>query len=205
MSSKVPSKRVPGSTKFRLDEIPLPMVHATHRIIRDCNEEFASLFGYARTNLIDQSFSRLYPKIADFIRTGDMWRTHLSGGKTYYDERIMMSREGNNFWCRVNGKSRHATDPFADALYCFESINRPLAKTMATITGRQRQILTLIAQGKTSSEVAEELGLSPRTVETHRLRLCKAAEVRNSFELVAWFLSQEPPPSMDAFCDLVAL
>lgn len=193
MSPRPPPKLVPGTTTFRLDDIPLPMVHATHRIIRDCNSEFSSLFGYERAELVDQSFSRLYPKIADFIRTGYMWGTHLAGGKTYYDERIMMSRDGRTFWCSVNGKSRHASDPFADALYCFEPMNRPVSQTMAAITDRQRQILTLIAQGKTSEEIARELGLSRRTIETHRLRLCRIAAVRNSFELVAWFLSQEGP------------
>lgn len=163
------------------------MVYATHRIIRDCNDEFASLFGYRREELLDQSFSRLYPKLADFIRTGDMWRSNLSGGKVYYDERIMIGAGGKRFWCRVNGRTRHDVDPFAGAVYCFEPMVRPASLAAKTLTDRQRQILALVAQGKTNAMIAEEVGLSKRTVEAHRLRLTQKVGVRNSAELVAWF------------------
>ena len=177
--------------RFTLGEIPVPMVFATHRIIRDCNGEFAALFGFAREELIDQSFSRLYPALADFVRTGQMWRSHLPGGQVYYDERIMEGADGHRFWCRVNGRSRHGTDPFAEAIYCFEPMNRPV--TEATVTGRQRQILTLVAQGKTNAVIAAEIGLSKRTVEAHRLRMMRLVGVRNTAELIAWFSASAAP------------
>ena len=60
--------------QFTLADIPVPMVYATHRIIRDCNSEFAALFGYRRDVVMDTSFSRLYAAISDFVRTGEMWR-----------------------------------------------------------------------------------------------------------------------------------
>jgi PAS domain S-box-containing protein len=176
--------------RFALADIPVPMVFATHRIIRDCNPEFAGLFGYRREELLDASFSRLYPAIADFVRTGEMWRHHLPGGAVYYDERIMAGAGGKRFWCRVNGRSQDAGDPFAAALYCFEPMSRPVTQTTLKLTGRQRQILTLVAQGKTNSAIALEVGLSQRTVEAHRLRLARSVGVANSAELVAWFLSQ---------------
>lgn len=174
---------------FALADIPVPMVFATHRIIRDCNDEFATLFGYGRAELVDASFSRLYPAVADFVRTGEMWRHHLPGGAVYYDERIMAGAGGKRFWCRVNGRSRDRADPFAAALYCFEPMSRPVTQSTLTLTGRQRQILTLVAQGKTNAAIAEEVGLSRRTVEAHRLRLARSVGVANSAELVAWFLS----------------
>jgi PAS domain S-box-containing protein len=174
---------------FALSDLPVPMVFATHRIIRDCNGEFAALFGYRRADLLDTSFSRLYPAIADFVRTGQMWRHNLPGGAVYYDERIMADAAGKRFWCRVNGRSRDA-DPFAAALYCFEPMSRPVTQTTLKLTGRQRQILALVAQGKTNAAIALEVGLSRRTVEAHRLRLARSIGVANSAELVAWFLSQ---------------
>ncbi len=176
-----------SAMRFTLGEIPVPMVFATHRIIRDCNGEFAALFGFVREELIDQSFSRLYPALADFVRTGQMWRSHLPGGQVYYDERIMEGAGGHRFWCRVNGRSRNGVDPFAEALYCFEPMNRPV--TEATVTGRQRQILTLVAQGKTNAAIAAEIGLSQRTVEAHRLRMMRQVGVRNTAELIAWFFA----------------
>ncbi len=179
-----------ATLSFTLADMPVPMVFATHRIIRDCNTEFAELFGYGRNDLLEGSFSRLYPAIADFVRTGEMWRHHLPGGAVYYDERVMAGADGKRFWCRVNGRARDAADPFAAALYCFEPMSRPVSETTLRLTGRQRQILTLVAQGKTNAAIAEEVGLSRRTVEAHRLRLARSVGVANSAELVAWFLSQ---------------
>src|SRR5215813_5443440 len=82
---------------FRLVDLPVPMVYAMHRIIRDCNVEFATAFGYERHELLDQSFSRLYPKLGDFVRTGEMWRSNFAGSKVYYDERVMRRRDGSGF------------------------------------------------------------------------------------------------------------
>ena len=177
--------------RFSLSEVPVPMVYATHRIIRDCNTLFAALFGAAREDIVGQSFARLYPEIDDFVRTGKMWQTNLSGGRVYYDERIMMGVDGRRFWCRVNGRSRNLEAPFAEALYCFEPMQRLLTSAAHVLTDRQRQVLTLVAQGKTNSVIATETGLSRRTIEAHRARLMRALGVANSAELVAWFLSDE--------------
>lgn len=173
--------------KFGLAEMPVPMVYAAYRIIRDCNEAFAQLFGFQRADLINQSFSKLYPRIADFVRTGQMWRQNLNGGQVYYDERIMAAADGRRFWARVHGRSRNEADPFAEALYCFEPLSRPVSREAALLTDRQRQILALVAQGKTNAAIAEETGLSQRTVESHRARLMRSIGVRNSAELMAWF------------------
>lgn len=183
-----------NSPKYTLGEMPVPMVYATHRIIRDCNEEFATLFGYARTEIIDQSFARLYPRLEDFVRTGRMWQAHLPGGHVYYDERIMTTSDGRRFWCQVHGRSRVPADPFAQALYCFQPMARPVARERLKLTDRQRQIVALVAQGKTNAEIGREIGLSVRTIESHRARLMQAAGLRNAAELVAAFAAEASGP-----------
>ncbi|WP_102960146.1 PAS and helix-turn-helix domain-containing protein [Mangrovicella endophytica] len=177
------------SLRFALREIPKPMVFAAHRIIRDCNEEFAGLFGYRREEIVGTSFSKLYPGVADFVRIGHLWRTHLTGGATFHDERVMAGAAGRRFWCRVTGRSAQASDPFAAALYCFEPMSRPVGD--AALTPRQRQILSLLAQGRTSAAIAAEMSLSTRTVEAHRLRLSRRLGLANTAALVAWFCEQD--------------
>ena len=44
----------------------------------------------------------------------------------------------------------------------------------AALTHRQRQVLTLIGKGKSTKEIAQLLGVSVKTVETHRARLMQA-------------------------------
>ena len=51
-------------------------------------------------------------------------------------------------------------------------------------TKREKQILQLIAQGKTTPIIAEELFLSPLTVETHRRNMMQKLDVKNSIELI---------------------
>lgn len=175
------------SLRFLLSDIPVPMVCAAYRIIRDCNAAFAGLFGYEREDLIDQSFARLYPEISDFARTGRMWQEHLHGGQSYYDERVMTDQAGARFWCQVSGRTLQPNDPFALALYCFQKMNRSLDAGQLPLTARQRQIMALVAQGKTNAEIGLELRLSKRTIESHRARLMSRVGASNSAELVSWF------------------
>jgi DNA-binding NarL/FixJ family response regulator len=52
------------------------------------------------------------------------------------------------------------------------------------LTGREVEIVKLIAEGLTSHQMAEKLFISPRTVETHRANLMKKVSAKNSIELV---------------------
>ncbi|NKL67068.1 helix-turn-helix transcriptional regulator [Rhizobium leguminosarum] len=183
--------------RFTISDMPVPMAYATHRIIRDCNEAFADLFERKRDEIIDRSFARLYPRVSDFVRIGGMWGVHLSGSRRYYDERIMKTAGGRRFWCAVNGRSRTPDNPFAEAVYCFQPMIRPVDDGQSILSERRRQILSLVSQGKTNVEIALELALSRRTVEAHRARVMRKVGVRNTAELIAWF-SKQPPLLNDA-------
>ncbi|MCS6895888.1 MAG: response regulator transcription factor [Bacteroidia bacterium] len=54
------------------------------------------------------------------------------------------------------------------------------------LTPREREILELIAQEMTNTQIAEKLGLSPRTVHTHRRSLMQKLGVKNSAGLVRY-------------------
>ncbi len=47
------------------------------------------------------------------------------------------------------------------------------------LTPRERQVLKLVAEGKSSPEIAKELGLSVKTIEGHRGRLMAKLETKN--------------------------
>jgi DNA-binding NarL/FixJ family response regulator len=52
------------------------------------------------------------------------------------------------------------------------------------LTRTEHHILQLIAQDRTSKEIADELSLSPRTVENHRTNICAKLDVHGIHSLV---------------------
>jgi DNA-binding NarL/FixJ family response regulator len=54
------------------------------------------------------------------------------------------------------------------------------------LTARERQVLRLIARGRSAPEIARELGLSANTVAVHRARAMNRLGVRNTASLVMY-------------------
>lgn len=53
-----------------------------------------------------------------------------------------------------------------------------ISRALAQLTGRERQVLVGVAEGHTNREIAVRLGISHRTVESHRESLMKKLGVR---------------------------
>ncbi|AEV34425.1 response regulator containing a CheY-like receiver domain and an HTH DNA-binding domain [Owenweeksia hongkongensis DSM 17368] len=60
---------------------------------------------------------------------------------------------------------------------------------MANLTSREKEILTLIAQGYTNKEIAEKLHVSHKTIDSHRTNLMKKIGVRNITGLVKYAMA----------------
>lgn len=58
------------------------------------------------------------------------------------------------------------------------------------ITKREKEIVKLIVKGYTSSEIANQLYISTRTVETHRSNLMNKLELKNTAALVRYALEE---------------
>jgi DNA-binding NarL/FixJ family response regulator len=52
------------------------------------------------------------------------------------------------------------------------------------LSERELEILSLIAEGYTNSQIADKILISKRTVEGHRLNLMNRLRVRNSAQLI---------------------
>ena len=58
------------------------------------------------------------------------------------------------------------------------------SKRMAQLTDRELEVLNIIGRGKESREVARELGMSLKTVETHRSNIKRKLNLKTGAELV---------------------
>ncbi len=57
-------------------------------------------------------------------------------------------------------------------------------KEDVNLTKREKEVVKLVSDGLTSIEIANQLYVSPRTIDTHRANLMKKLDVKNSVELI---------------------
>ena len=60
-----------------------------------------------------------------------------------------------------------------------------------TLTARERLVLQLAAEGNSTAQIAKELFISPRTVETHRANLMKKLTLRSQTDLVRFAIRKK--------------
>jgi two-component system invasion response regulator UvrY len=60
-----------------------------------------------------------------------------------------------------------------------------------TLSPRERQILVMVASGKSSAAIGDELHLSPKTVDTYRSRLMAKLELADVPALVRWAIREK--------------
>ena len=58
------------------------------------------------------------------------------------------------------------------------------------LTNRERQVLQLIAEGKTTKEIAVILGVSVKTAETHRTKLMEKLDIHSAAGLVRYAIQK---------------
>ncbi|MDF2571442.1 MAG: nreC [Sporomusa sp.] len=92
----------------------------------------------------------------------------IHSGKKYLNE--SMSQTLLNSLLRINDEKNDQRDPYT------------------LLSTRERQVLRLLAQGYTNSEIAEQLSLSTKTVDTYRSRIMNKLDVRKKSELVNYAL-----------------
>ena len=160
---------------------PIGLVVTENRVIRECNLAFAEMFGYDRSELKNHVFSILYPSNEEFVNIRDRGVAKLRQDNRYWDERIMARKDGSLFWCRVRGHSFTPDEPLMRAVWSFADLSE--IRPYIDLTRREREIVSFLADGLTSKEIAIRLDLSYRTVEVYRAKLLKKFGVVNTSAL----------------------
>lgn len=70
----------------------------------------------------------------------------------------------------------------AEVDLCIKNKNFP----SEPLTPRERQVLKMVAEGRTSRDIAELLSISTRTVEHHRANLLKKLNISNTADLIKY-------------------
>lgn len=92
---------------------------------------------------------------------------------------------------------RYVTPDLAEDVLA--TLSEPPAPGAGALTPRQRDVVRLLAAGATMKEAASALGLSPRTVETHKYQSMEALGLKTTAELIRYALEHGlTPPSAPA-------
>jgi DNA-binding NarL/FixJ family response regulator len=90
-------------------------------------------------------------------------------------------KEGRPFFSASIAKRLHSQKP--------PSQKNPLHKCAANLTSRECEVLQLIAEGQANKEVADELGISIKTVEKHRQNLMVKLAIHDTAGLTRYAIS----------------
>lgn len=165
------------------EHAPVGLAELENRVIRRCNVRFAEVFGGAPGDYTGTPVAGLYPSRAEFERIGARGLRAMRAAGRYDDERIMRRRDGTLFWCRVRGQSLTPDDPFRYGIWSFADLSDE--RPVVALSRRERDVAMLTCRGLSAKQIAAELDLSHRTVETHRARLLEKFRARKLAELVA--------------------
>ena len=64
------------------------------------------------------------------------------------------------------------------------SFAEPPKPEVSELTAREKEVLALVSQGQSTKQIAHALGISVRTVESHRINMLKKMDVSNTAELI---------------------
>ena len=145
-------------------------VEATRRITKDCPKvKVVGLSMHSSDKYIREMFragaSGYLLKDCPFEELVEAIRT-VVGGKTYISPSIghMIVKQ-------------YASQPEEESAFCI-------------LSQREREVLQLFAEGKTTKQVAKRLHISPKTVEAHRLRIMNKLEIDNIAQLTKYAIKE---------------
>lgn len=191
---------------FRRSANPVALADDSRRVI-DVNEAAVRLLGRSLEELVSTSIVDIISP-AEREESTRQWQGFLRTGE-YSGSRDLLRADGTtvevDFAARmaaVNGR-RLAIYVLMPKSASWPS-PAPGAQRASVLTKREREVVTLIAMGLETDEIARELGVSPETVRTHVRNALAKLGAHTRAQLVAMVLVTEGtvhPPGVDTVTD----
>lgn len=167
----------------------------------DCFENAEDLFGFLKRSVVhivilDVNLPDMNGVEICEIITQKYPHIRVVGLSTYNDPSIIkqMVKNGAKGYLLKNVTSKELAKAIhqirAGQSYFSGEIQKILADSIfdnnaiPKLTRREKEVLSLVAEGITTPKIAEKLVISPLTVETHRRNLMQKMEVSNAASLI---------------------
>ena len=179
---------------FNLSKNPM-IVLQRDRVLAEANGAFLEAFGYTRARALGRKLDEFVAEDSRRRMKKDWWGLLRTG-------RLNGDRE------LIRGDGRHARVQFAahreivtgrDLILgvVLELDGRPMRcgkapvdASPAALTGREREVVALVALGRRRREIADELFISDATVKTHLRNAMHKLDVHSQAQLVAVALTR---------------
>jgi FixJ family two-component response regulator len=76
----------------------------------------------------------------------------------------------------------------------FEAERQAVAPRFASLTPRELEVLDLMVAGKKNRQIAEQLGISTKTLDIHRANILRKMQTKTVADLVRWRLMEKTDP-----------
>jgi DNA-binding NarL/FixJ family response regulator len=123
-------------------------------------------------------------KIAKIMRAGAKGFVSKQSGFGELLHAVKVVASDNVYLCLDTAKKLKNLNNFLSGL------EDHLVATDEVFSKREREVLELLADGKSSKEIGDALGITERTVETHRKNMIHKAQTKNTVELIAYAVSR---------------
>ncbi|WP_025917199.1 response regulator transcription factor [Herminiimonas sp. CN] len=132
-------------------------------------------------------FHAMFPQVAVLIlsmhdKAEYVMQAMQAGARGY----VLKDAPGQDIVCAIE-------TVISGGIYYSAALSRQLSRPMPPgllLSARERQILQQIAEGKSNKQIAHELHLSVRTVETHRLNIRRKLNIEGQVELIRFAVQQ---------------
>lgn len=152
------------------------------------------LNGLEATRQIRHELPRTEVLIFTMHETEQLIREVLAAGARGY---VLKSDAGRHLVTAVESLSHHKpffTARVSEALLdaYLKSASKPdEGSVFRTLTAREREIVQMLAEGKSNKEIAAKLSISVKTVETHRATVMRKLDINSIVELVHYAIRNQ--------------
>ena len=150
--------------------------------------------GLAVTEALKKRFPRVKVIILSMHRRGEFVMDALRAGADGY---LVKDAATGELEAAIHAVARGESylSPAVSRLVIASSLEKPeQAKAAEELTPRQRQVLRLLAEGRTMKEIALMLGVSIKTVEAHRAQLMARLKIHDIPGLVRYAMRKGLTP-----------
>lgn len=183
---KEPDFLVVGEADDGIEALDLVERHRPDLLI--CDLAMPHLTGREVVRRVSQKYPHVYIVVMSMHTEDYIVAETLQNGASAY---ILKNASGDEMIRGIRAALRG--EMFLGCPFCKKGIDKYLEWNLADddgeltlLTNREREIMQLVAEGRTSAEIGLMLSIAPRTVETHRANLMKKLQLRSMPDLIRY-------------------